>query len=287
MSDLILRPSRLDDVTQMKKIWKLSFHDEDSFISLFFDFFHKEGAAAVMEVDGIVVSSMFVISGITLSFPDYAPASCSYLYGLATLPEFRGHGYGAKVTAEAARIAYDSGSDFAFLLPASESLYRWYSEQLGTRTAFRVSEMHLTKPVGADGTIKTISPSDYNRLREELLSGHPHAVFSDKLIEWQATVSKLYDGGLFEITTQYGRGCAAAEKTDAKNLFIKELISPNGITEITASILMKKLGCSTCVFRTPVFMGDGKNRDFSVLFPTPDGSKMPLTPDAYWGFAFD
>jgi|GEM_PF-756818 len=287
MSDLILRPSRFDDGPQMKKIWKLSFHDEDSFISVFFDRFHRDSAAAVMEVDGTVVSLMFVMPGITLSFPDRTPMTCSYLYGLATLPEYRGRGYGAKVTAEAARMAYTSGNDFACLLPASEDLYRWYSEQLGTKTFFQVRETHLTKPLDSVGIIKAISPSEYNRLREKLLAGYPHAVFSDDLIEWQDTVSGLYGGGLFEITTPYGLACAAAEMADSNNLFIKELISSGGNTKDVASIVVKHLGCTSCVFRTPAFMGDGNIRGFSVLFPTPDGSEIPYMPDAYWGFAFD
>ena len=287
MSDFILRPSRPDDVPQMKKIWKLSFRDEDSFISVFFDFFHKEGAAAVMEVDGIVVSSMFVINGITLAFPGHAPMSCSYLYGLATLPYYRRQGCGAKVTAKAAAMAYNSGIDFACLLPASESLYRWYSEQLGTKTVFQVRETLLTEPLDSDGTIKTISSTDYNKLREDLLFGFPHAVFSDELIEFQDKVSGFYGGGLFEITTPYGRGCAAAEKLDSKELFIKELIFPCGHDRAAASIVMKNLGCTSCVFRTPLFIGDGKIRDFSVLFPTPGGREIHSIPGAYWGFAFD
>jgi len=281
------RPSRIEDETRLKEIWKLSFNDEDSFISAFFGSLYRPDMATVIGEQGLPVSSAYMLSGISLRAPDRSPMNCGYLYSLGTLPEFQGRGFASKIAEEAARRAYASGCDFVSTLPASPSLYDWYSRTVGARTRFWAREKALTAPVSATGKLSVISASRYNELREELLDARAHAAFSDELISWQDTLSRLCGGGLYELQTPDAWGCAVAEKDSSRGLFIKELLITDNSTDKAASLLMNSLDCKSCLLRTPVFIGDGAVRDFTVVFPPQSGVCLPVIQGAYWGLAFD
>lgn len=53
----------------------------------------------------------------------------SYIYGVATLPQYRGKGYSSRLMREALTDLREQGKDFAVLYPAEESLYDFYAKQ--------------------------------------------------------------------------------------------------------------------------------------------------------------
>ena len=52
-----------------------------------------------------------------------------YVYGVATLPQYRGKGYSTKLMKEALGMLKEQGEDFAVLYPAEESLQTFYAKQ--------------------------------------------------------------------------------------------------------------------------------------------------------------
>lgn len=282
-----LRPSRKGDEPHLKNIWKLSFHDDDSLIDGFFDSLYQPGMATLMVADGEPVSAIYTLSGTKVLLPGTEALDCPYVYSLGTLPNYRGKGYGAMVIAESARLAYLEGYDFVCFQPASESLYRWYHSILATEAYFAIREKRLTGPFSSRGELSQVSAARYNELREEYLLGHCHASFPTALIKWQEFLSISFSGGLYEFNALWGRGCAAAEKTAAGELVIKEMLINSDDVDLAASLLAGSLGAESCIVQTPSFIGNGELKRTVVIIPTPDGRPLPQNDGMYWGLLFD
>ena len=57
--------------------------------------------------------------------------NCAMLYAIATLPEYRGHGYGEAVTRAAAELAVQKGFPAVVLKPADDGLFDFYKKRHG------------------------------------------------------------------------------------------------------------------------------------------------------------
>jgi hypothetical protein len=67
-----------------------------------------------------------------------------YLYAAATLPEFRGHGIMRQLMQAAEQDGIENGCEYTVLLPATQSLYKYYSDN-GFETAFNVKKAQVTR----------------------------------------------------------------------------------------------------------------------------------------------
>ncbi|MGI5935449.1 MAG: GNAT family N-acetyltransferase [Oscillospiraceae bacterium] len=292
MSAPYLRPSRPSDEDALKRIWKLSFSDEDSFINMFFQDFYAPGMATLMECDSQPVSCIFTFKGARVSFPGEPEMNCAYVYSLGTLPEYRGRGFGAMVIQESARRAFSEGSDAACFLPASIGLYRWYEKILGTRTRFWIRERRISRRELPEAPppvhVEAVGASEYGALREKLLSGRPHARFDDKLLRFQEAICNYYGGGLYRLKYGGFEGCAAAI-AEGDSLTICELLLPDGPLLQAVSALSELHPAEDFIVRSPAFWGEdqGGNIREHVVVVSPPGRQFPVRNDAYWGPAFD
>ena len=109
----MIRTAQIEDVEELKTIWSQIFGDEDELIENFFALF-DEVDSLVYEEDGRIVSMLYMINTDT----------SGYLYGLATLPEYRGRGYMRKLLEYALNEAYEA--ECIFLMPAEKSLDKYY-----------------------------------------------------------------------------------------------------------------------------------------------------------------
>lgn len=314
------RRSRPGDEDGLKRIWKLSFDDEDSFVESFFRHVYEPGTAVVLERGGKLVSAMYIIWGVKLVLPGRV-IRCPYLYALGTLPEHRGMGYGEEVTRQAAITAAADGGEVG-VLPADDGLYRWYERRLGAKAAFYVRERTFTFPPSPRpqpelrAPMAPVTPGEYAVLREELLDGTPHIRFDDKLIRWQRELCRESGGGLLRL----GDEAAAAVERSGGTIYVKELLHRDASVSDLASALAGYFGVASVHVRTPVFMGDGdmETRDFTALIQpqidsparvslnrvggsasalelrarfvsgdTPPNATLTTPENAYWGFAFD
>ena len=108
----MIRTAQIEDVEELKTIWSQIFGDEDELIENFFALF-DEVDSLVYEEDGRIVSMLYMINTDT----------SGYLYGLATLPEYRGRGYMRKLLEYALNEAYEA--ECIFLMPAEKSLDKY------------------------------------------------------------------------------------------------------------------------------------------------------------------
>jgi hypothetical protein len=283
------RPSRSGDEPQLKEIWKHAFGDDDSFIDLFMDELYKPGMASVAEMDGKVVSAIYLFRGTALVMPDGKAVPCPYCYTLGTLSDYRGHGLGAAVSEHIMRSAMDEAPMVA-LVPAQQSLYKWYADTFRLYPISACRENEIPAPDGScvppESRVHRVDSASYGKLHELMLTGQCHIRFSPELLEWYGKYIRRDGGGLYLVDIGGDVGCAAVEK-DGDGLFVKELLLPHGNENAALSLLCTKLKADKVKYRTPIFFpGEGAERNFAVA--RTDGKiALPEKETIWWGLAFD
>ena len=118
---MIIRTLTLADIPQLKKIWKDTFHDTDSFLDWYFSarFFPDHSVCA--EENGRIVSVCHILPAQQYLRGRILP--CGLLNGVATLPEYRGRG----LMKQLIRFLYPLLSDMGIYLmtntPAAFAIY--------------------------------------------------------------------------------------------------------------------------------------------------------------------
>lgn len=128
--------------TEMKRLWKETFHDSDDYIDLVFDTYFDPELVAWHEADGRLVSALL---GIPYTFRQGARSlRALYLCGLATDPAFRRQGIMDSLLNEINFRGAEMGFAFSFLIPADEGLHRFYLNRGYSFATFRVSDRYVS-----------------------------------------------------------------------------------------------------------------------------------------------
>lgn len=171
------RPSRPGEEAALRQLWKTVFGDSDAFLDRFFSLVYTPGMAWVIDEVDEIVSAAYAIP----------LENAVYIYAVATHPKCRGKGYGKAVTLAAAQ------GKPAYLYPAETSLRDWYAREMGAVTVSWRPDF----PAQASG--QRITAEEYNRRREAILTGVPHAVYTTEALqlfefagEFRATEDGIY-----------------------------------------------------------------------------------------------
>ncbi len=121
----------------LRQMWKVCFEDTDAFIDLIFTQKYKPQNTLVYFENDIAVASL-QMHPYTISFYG-EEVPFSYLAGLCTLPEYRNKGYMAQLINEAHKTLKERGILLAILIPAEDSLFRYY-ERFDYEQVFDKSE---------------------------------------------------------------------------------------------------------------------------------------------------
>ena len=140
-----IRYGSLLKITQLKKLWKECFADEDAYISDFFDAMNANAQVLGAEENGVRMGASFFLPGnIWLEQPGtggkWQPVR--YVYALAVWPQFRGRG----VAAGLLRRAYELYHAPLIAEPADEGLIGGFYEPLGFTSDFYLKKDILTIP---------------------------------------------------------------------------------------------------------------------------------------------
>jgi len=273
----IPRPSAPEDTEAMKSLWALCFGDEEAFIDLFFSALYRPGMAAVCTAEGRLAAMAFAIPGFKLHQPGLPDRSAAYLYGVATHPSQRGRGYGAAVSRAAAELA---GCDITVLLPASETLRRWYAKDMNARCFNRIREAHFprTAPVMHGAALRRLDPAEYLARREALLSGLPHVEPPLDFLSLAGAELGRSGGGLFA-----WRGGICAVELSGDTVLAKELLPAGGAADAAAELL-DFFPAEGLTARLPASR-DGQAADFMMALPCAPIAASPS--EIHWGLALD
>lgn len=120
----IINPSQ-EHIKGLKRIWKSVFGDTDYYVELFFEY-NFSAERALICIENSTPVSMLYFPQYYVRFFDKIVKS-GYICGAATLPEYRGQG----IMSEMLYAAFDKmsvmGDTISVLIPASDSLYGYYS----------------------------------------------------------------------------------------------------------------------------------------------------------------
>lgn len=109
------------DFTELKKLWKNAFHDEDSYIEYYFqNVVNRNMIFAAWDEEKLV--SMVHLNPYTLICSG-KEIICHYIVGVATIPEYRQKGIMKKLLQTALVELQDRGEGFTYLMPAKEEYY--------------------------------------------------------------------------------------------------------------------------------------------------------------------
>lgn len=280
MRDFIIRDWQSEDKPALKTLWQTAFGDSDEYIGSFFDSFLRPGACVAAEADGKVVSAMYIIPGHRLFHNRGKSLSAGYTYALATLPEYRGRGIGAAVYKAASDKAL-AQADAACVLPAEAGLYPFYEKASGAAPMSYIREARFTRAELKDlprSPAARFPAYQYAGVREQLLSGYPHAVLNPDIFD------HLEENGCEFFVLEHG---LAAAETENGGCLVHELISPRTDGMDALASLAAWCPAEEYVVRTPLFFeGPGEARPF-MLAALRSGPTFPLADDLWWGFGLD
>lgn len=284
--DFKIRLSRPGDDISLKRLWKIAFEDEDSYIDAFFNNCYSPGRAVVADTGGKIASAVYVLDAGVLG----GKHPSAYSYALATLPEHRGLGLGGEVTKAGIASSFNSGYECNVICPAGESLFPYY-EKMGYGRCFSLRSFFFSgAPPSVSritGNIMSTSPAEYLKIREILLP--PMSVFFTlPFLEHVAALCELSGGGLFRLDFEEAVGCAAVEYDGKGGLLVKELLIPDSLFTPAANLIYTHFGAKSLSIRTPESLGKGLGGTVSPFALAIFKEKAPYAGSGgYFAFTFD
>lgn len=276
-----LRTSHMQDVPELKELWKLAFGDEDEYIDHFFRSYYAPERMLILE-EGGVVKAMTAWFDMPLVDAGGDLFSSAYLYAVATHPDCRGRGLAGRLLAFADEWLREHGFACVTTVPASSELHRFFGRN-GFEEQFALSrEAYSPQNDVKKITLTEIDAEEYNALRETILAGMSHVAYGASALDYQAGVCALSGGGLYRVGEI---GCTCVERA-GEQVFVKELLVPTGEREAALAAIARRHYAKDYQVRTP-YAGQGEKWEFAMLkwlVPQPEWSGQE---NAYLGLAFD
>lgn len=323
----ISRLARNEDIPRLKALWKTVFGDGDGDIGHFFDTWFSPDLTAVVDVGGNPVSAAYILPVGELvlpcrhsgGYPEKDDAAMRYpaamLYAIATLPEWRGCGYGETVTRTARAQAVKKGYPAVVLKPADEGLAGYYEKHTDFRSFFEAVETEYpvadlpvreyrnfcssapetaAERLGSRLTMAPVSPHEYGLIRRSLLGGCAYIDLEERALEYQQYLCKKAGGGLFKLLPDGGDaggavGCASVEPEESGAVHIKELLLISGsLVPDALSAAARLIEAGRYLVRTPTYNGGKRSRSFAMMAPFEGCPNVSYVYSAKWyGPAFD
>ncbi len=278
MSDFSIREYNTADIDQLSRIWSDNFGDGPRFIADFFRMLPEMGTGVVAELEGRIVGSAYVLCGQKLildhkeAFTDDASAPvCGYIYAVSVDESYRHYGIGAALTRAAAEKGKELGADIISILPAEESLYKWYEDIIGVKCVLRRKKEIVESSVLERCT--PISAGEYMMWRENLLKDLPHLHLSAPSLEFERMLCADNGGGFYAS----GCGIAAAYNNSGVGVIIELICTDDCERRIVAASIGAAMGVEKVVIYSPSVDGEPYIAADTDIIPE----------NCVWSFSYD
>lgn len=245
----------LDQIPQLRRLWKVAFRDEDAFLDAFFSLaFSQDRCRCILE-NGTVQAVLY-----------WFDATCenqkfAYLYAVATEPAARGRGLCRMLMEDTKNLLASRGYYGLILVPQKEPLRQMYAK-MGYADCGGVSRF-AAPAEDTPISIRRLTSEEYAAARRKLLP--PGAVIQEgENLALLSSYAFFYQGQDF----------LAALTPDGDKLICHELLgNPDA-----AYALVSALGCREGSFCMP-----GRDMTFAQYLPLREDCVEPQ----YFGLAFD
>lgn len=179
-------------IPSLRKLWHEVFGDEYEYIDLFFKkaYFQSECFAEIK--DDEIISALYLLN---------AKIRCGgqvftgrYLYAASTLPQFRGKGIMSELLKQVNEFAREKKLDFIALVPASDSLYNYYSKFGYDRAMYKYKISSLSQSDNYQSLYEIESASEFYKMRSSLAD---NMLFYDEVISEYAFDCLKFSGKSF------------------------------------------------------------------------------------------
>jgi len=288
---IITRNPQPDELSSLLYIWSTVFGDtgRDSFFLHYF----KPQHCIIAESGGRPAAAGYLVPfGELRSVHDCC--SCGMIYSVATLPGYRGSGFGTAVVNGLISLADKLDYSAVVLCPSEDKLFEYYDKRTDLRDWFYVNELSVKNDSLSKKAPKPVklSAREYAILRESFLSGLIHVKHNDNIFEYQSLLCDECGGGFFRIDDC----CAVVECDTQKRVIIKELLHSsvkNGnlsAVDITKTIssLSQFFAAEEYIVRFPSRAGEGRRFGMAVINENFSPAKPEQNDFSPWyGIAFD
>lgn len=177
------------DEEQIQKIWQTCFGDGEEFISFYIEHRMTEENMLVIYEDGKIVSMASFLPVEYERRGEYIPAK--YVYGVATLPEYRGRGFARKIL-EFAMQKYQMPM---VLASAEESLVSYY-ESLGFVKAWKEEErFDISCSEGEKlWELRRATPEEYTKIRDIHFAGEGYIRWDEEAVAYAMEQNQFFGG---------------------------------------------------------------------------------------------
>jgi len=251
--DIVTRTPKKNETEILNRIWKTVF--EDGGESGFFDHYYEPELTIVATHDGNPVAAGYLLPAGTLVANGHA-LPCAMIYGVATLPEHRGLGFGSAVVNKLTATGRSAGFPIIALCPSDDSLFEFYSARTEFREWFYIherkyDELSLPKCNDTQATLEETPPHVYAALRKNFLTNIPHIAPDINALTYQSMLCQELGGGLFKVSTPGGDSCAILERQRDGAIWVKELLASEHLKEETFSAIISSFPAREYTVRTP------------------------------------
>jgi len=245
------------------EIWKKSFGDPDWYIEFMFKYRFKPEKTLTYLSDGKPVSMLMLLPA------KLTNQEIFYVYGVATLPEYRRQGFSSALISYANRSLPESTLG-TFLCPATESLFSYYEKQK-YESAFYMSEYNATLDELKD--VKTsafefvdISPRAYKEIRDFSFKGDGYIEWDFDSVEYAVKENELVGGKALLVTCGDEKGLVMYRKWDRK-LYVKETTLDGKLLKVTLKKIMEYESTPSCNVRLhPRSSLGGEPKKFAMIY---------------------
>lgn len=195
-----IRPANNDDTLSILQIWRECFTDDLLYISNFINYCLPYSETWVV----IAQDSKSAVSVLSL-LPSYAiidnqKINGGYIYGVATLPGFRGHSLSKRLIETAVNYCKEKEKQFIVIRPAERSLFDLYKKQsFETYISKNITNIDLSQIIPTDvfslKRIENFSVAQFYSLREEELY-KTHLLWPIEILNYTIEDAKSKGGSL-------------------------------------------------------------------------------------------
>ncbi|MGI6403808.1 MAG: GNAT family N-acetyltransferase [Oscillospiraceae bacterium] len=196
----------------------------------------------------------------------------AYIFGVATLPQYRGKGISRQMMSHLHQVLQQEGAALSCLVPASASLFSFYSAQdFEPFFFYRLAEV-AAEEIKAASHKATLTPTSLERLepvRNQAFAGRRlFGAWDTGYLQFAQQENAFYGGETLEFSCQGRTGYAVCQIREKDTLLVRELVvDPQDVDTLLAA-LHQRFGAKGYQLRLPVdFPGQpsGKDTPFAMI----------------------